>query len=31
MNIGLTDEQKLLQDTASGLAENLATTDPSDG
>jgi alkylation response protein AidB-like acyl-CoA dehydrogenase len=30
MNIGLTDEQKLLQDTASGLAENLATTDPSD-
>ena len=30
MNIGLTDEQKLLQDTASGLAEHLATTDPSD-
>lgn len=30
MNIGLTDEQKLLQDTASGLAEQLGTTDPSD-
>ncbi|GAC1636457.1 MAG: acyl-CoA dehydrogenase family protein [Mycobacterium sp.] len=30
MDIGLTDEQKLLQDTASGLAEQLATTDPSD-
>ncbi len=30
MNIGLTDEQKLLQNTASGLAEHLATTDPSD-
>jgi alkylation response protein AidB-like acyl-CoA dehydrogenase len=30
MNIGLTDEQKLLQDTASQLADDLATTDPSD-
>lgn len=30
MNIGLTDEQKLLQDTASQLADELATTDPSD-
>jgi alkylation response protein AidB-like acyl-CoA dehydrogenase len=29
MDIGLTDEQKLLQDTASELAERLATTDPS--
>ena len=30
MNLGLTDEQKLLHDTASELAEHLATTDPSD-
>lgn len=30
MDIGLTDEQQLLQDTVSRLAENLATTDPSD-
>ncbi|OBK81663.1 acyl-CoA dehydrogenase [Mycobacterium sp. 1164985.4] len=30
MYIGLTDEQKLLKDTASGLADQLATTDPSD-
>lgn len=30
MDIGLTDEQKLLQDTASDLAEHLATTDPGD-
>ncbi|MDX1882236.1 acyl-CoA dehydrogenase [Mycolicibacterium sp. 120270] len=30
MDIGLTDEQKLLRDTASHLADQLATTDPSD-
>ncbi len=30
MDIGLTDEQKLLRDTASHLADELATTDPSD-
>jgi len=30
MDIGLTDEQKLLQDTVSALADRLATTDPSD-
>jgi alkylation response protein AidB-like acyl-CoA dehydrogenase len=29
MNIGLTDEQQLLNDTVVRLAENLATTDPS--
>ncbi|MFV9633814.1 acyl-CoA dehydrogenase family protein [Mycobacterium neumannii] len=30
MDIGLTDEQKLLRDTVSKLADQLATTDPSD-
>ena len=30
MDIGLTDEQQLLQDTVSRLADQLATTDPSD-
>ncbi|MCV7257202.1 acyl-CoA dehydrogenase [Mycobacterium shimoidei] len=30
MDIGLTEEQKLLQDTVSALADQLATTDPSD-
>jgi alkylation response protein AidB-like acyl-CoA dehydrogenase len=30
MDIGLTDEQQLLHETASRLAEHLATTDPSD-
>ena len=30
MNIGLTDEQQMLHDTVSRLADHLATTDPSD-
>ena len=30
MHIGLTDEQRLLQDTVSRLADSIATTDPSD-